>query len=456
MDCNAVGDTCAYGRGVCDSSNVCQCDDGYVNVGDFLKENYCQVNFATSKTLWGVTVGIWGTVLIGALYALCRLERRSKEALMFEVGILCFEVFCSVCQIIVGSLEASASTPGARSIGLDPLTTGFFIVGNCVVWSLLIIHPISKAQTGVSSLALSRAKRARLFYIRCVRFFILMHAASYLITIATLYGDASYGFPVISAFFTLNGVMLLTIALVNVVALWMMHDDFSHALSSSVQELPPSQRATIEKVANSTKRLMVIPIVALLLFVPLMIAFAFSSLQMQVWIFLPIMMWTMGFWQIRYVLRSARASTYVRSKDGDKSSAPLRVTEEVETKNSSANGEKPFSDSNSSSLSSNGKSKSRKPRKTFRLKGIRSKPMQMMSQVTEGNSEGTVRFTEVDGVSQMQTSSSRQSRAFTLSAKLDKPQISPRAEHISLSSIQSTIYEVDIGKGGQDLGDDKV
>jgi len=59
-------------------------------------------------------------------------------------------------------------------------------------------------------------------------------------------------------------------------------------------------------------------------------------------------------------------------------------------------------------------------------------------------------------VSQMQTSSSRQSRAFTLSAKLDKPQISPRAEHISLSSIQSTIYEVDIGKGGQDLGDDKV
>jgi len=175
---------------------------------------------------------------------------------------------------------------------------------------------------------------------------------------------------------------------------------------------------------------------------------ASSALNRQVWVTLPVSTWIGAVWLLRYVNRSIKASAIVRERDREKTSQIVKPTAEIETKDSSGNA-KPATDSNSSSMSSgtNKPRHAKKSRKAFRLKGFKSKPMQFMSQVTEGNSEGTVRFTQVDGVDFTNTSSNRFSRPVTLSLKLEGGS-SPRAGHKSVSSLHATLWEVDIAAEG--------
>jgi hypothetical protein len=453
-ECAVDGNVCGLGRGFCFGGN-CVCQEGYVSSGDFLKSNTCQVHFDASKALWGIAAFIWITLLLLSCYAITRLERRTKEALVFELGILMVFVVASVCHIILACLEASASTPGAFSVGIEPTVTSLFAVGNTLVLLFLCLNPLSKSQTGVGSLALARVKHIRSLYVKTVPILIATSICVSFLPFGSVYGDPSANFSVASAFFIIEALLLIFVAIQAIVSLWMMHRDFTKALTSSTHDLPPSHRHTIERVAQSTRKVIVIPIVGAAIFGPMLFAFGLPFLVRQVWVGLPLITWISSLWMLRYVNRSIKASHLVHNNDKDKTSFHFRPTEEVETKNSSGN-EKPATDSNSSSLSSNNQTKpkqSRRARKTFRLKGFKSKPMELMSQVTEGNSEGTVRFTEVDGVTDiMGTSSSRYSRPITLSTKIEMSPRPTHTSHTSLSSVQSTLWEVDIGGGNESNG----
>jgi hypothetical protein len=434
---------CANGRGHC-SANICYCGDGFVSQGDFFPSSACQVHFQTSRALWGSVASIWGIVLATAFYAILKLNRRTKEAYLNEFFVLFVLCLGSLCFFVVGILEASATLPGARNVGTDTTTTAFFVVSNSVAWLFLVLNPLSRSQTGIGSLALARVKKARGFYMSIAPILVIMSIVASCMPLVPLFGDSSAAYNAVTAFFGLSAISLLVTSVLHIVTLWSMQKDFSKALSSSAHELAPSQRVTIERIAKSTKRVILIPCVSVFVFVPFLIACSTQALVFQVWATLPVTALVGGLWVLRYTHRSIRASALVRDKDKEKTSMYLRPTAEIETNNSSGNA-KAATESNSSSMSSGtGKphGKRKKPRTTFKLKGFKSKPMQLMSQVTEGNSEGTVRFTEVDGVDTMNTSSSRYSRPITLSTKLEPT--SPRPGHHSISSVQSTLWEVDI------------
>ena len=317
----------------CSNAADCLCPSGFSAQADFFPILPCSVSIVATKSLWGLAAAFWISLIFYCFYASMRLERRAREAFIHELVLLTLILITSLCHLSVSLLEASVSQVGQRSIGIDPTVTALYAVANTLFWGFLTINPFSKAQTGVSSLALTRVsiKKSKNAFLTVMPVIFLVASAIQYLPFLIVYHGSSYSLPISSIFFGLLGVSVASTSIMHFLLLYLLYRDFSKALSSSVRELPPSHRMTIERVILSTRKVIVVPLFTLSVLSPVCFVFAFPEVSPNAWVLIPVISISQFIWFFRYVNRSIKASRLV-GKDPEKSSHHQRQTAEVKTK----------------------------------------------------------------------------------------------------------------------------
>jgi hypothetical protein len=112
-------------------SAFCLCEPGWSPVGDLATDPSvdCGINVAAQRALWGVAAVPHLCLLIMSCYRLYINRRHRLNPALIHVRAFALCVVYGGLLSAVAILQAANEVPGARSIGIDPLTTSLFVVG---------------------------------------------------------------------------------------------------------------------------------------------------------------------------------------------------------------------------------------------------------------------------------------------------------------------------------------
>ena len=272
---------------------ICSCSFPFVNQGDFLpRPNIdCAVNFVASIAFWACCLGISVVFIIGLFAAMRYLKRGSSDKTKKENISLFNLMFANICLLITSCLEVSAKYPGQRSVGVDFVTTLFFILHEISMNFHALLLPFIQTGTSILPYALdsypiSKHAKRRLFVIYSVLILFLMIASQLFILFIVFFPNyaeilisCALSFLFLTTFASgFFCTLLLTKLLRSVNQMELHSKDFSMAHQKAVQ-------ATKSR-AKSTRR---ISIFVFVLYAPVFLAFASSPILLLKggWIWIP-------------------------------------------------------------------------------------------------------------------------------------------------------------------------
>ena len=115
---------------------TCVCTFPFASIGDFATDPGvdCSINLPATQSLWAICAffnfALFAYTIRAFVFGAKRLNLVERNL------ILGCSIFSSL-FVVIGLLEATANSPGERSIGIDPVTTFLFAFGSSIFWAMM-------------------------------------------------------------------------------------------------------------------------------------------------------------------------------------------------------------------------------------------------------------------------------------------------------------------------------
>jgi hypothetical protein len=109
----------------------CICEPGWSPIGDLTTDPSidCGINIVAQRVLWGIAA-VPHLLLVLVCATRLYLNRASLTTSNVQARAFALVVIYGGLFFIVSVMQAANTVPGARSIGIDPVTTTLFVIGS--------------------------------------------------------------------------------------------------------------------------------------------------------------------------------------------------------------------------------------------------------------------------------------------------------------------------------------
>jgi len=277
-------DNCGSVHGSCNQSlAVCECAAPWVNLGDFVPKPWltCDVHFEVSKALWIVAAVTYAPLVVLLLISLGYVRRGNVTRTRGEIFTIVNLTIGEICGLVVSILEATAANPGDRSIGVDLLTTCFYVVGEVCVTFHAVYLPFIQSGTSVVPFAVKSTpilyrniRQLALFY----AFLFVCIILSNLLVIGIVANPAQVG-TYIHISFSLMFFVTVASGLLTFAATHGLLNKIQ-SIQESVKSLNDSQKEGLKLTKKRAKATRTISLVVLFLHSPQFLVFAISPIAL--------------------------------------------------------------------------------------------------------------------------------------------------------------------------------
>lgn len=158
------------------------------------------------------------------------------------------------------------------------------------------------------------------------------------------------------------------------------------------------QRGRLEEYKTRSTRLLTVAVINILFadIAFFTLAASWDYARKSTWVFFPIIFITNGLWVLRHVINNIRLSNFLRSQERLSAAKQKQDQDGLMSNNN-------LTEEGLTALTKVATKASYKMKSSRLLRAIKTKPLELMSVVSEGTAEGTVQFTKIESLQQIGT-----------------------------------------------------